>query len=83
VGLGARALACAFARVASLIQQSTGTHHTVLSFVVSQASSNFSTLSHKRHDFWKNVIKHKICLFSTTVTFYRVEQLGSHWTNFD
>ena len=45
------ARACAFARVALLIQHVTRMRHIVSSFVASLAPQHFSTFSHKRHDF--------------------------------
>jgi hypothetical protein len=57
---GAWVSARAFALVALLIQHATLMHHIVLSFVVSLAPPYFLTLSHKRHDFFKRVIEHKI-----------------------
>ena len=40
----------------------------VPSFVVSQSPPSSSTLSHKRYDFRKTVVEHKMCvlIFSTT-----------------
>jgi hypothetical protein len=40
----------------------------LLSSVVCPALQNLSTLSHKGHDFRRNVIEHKMCvlIFSTT-----------------
>jgi hypothetical protein len=66
-GAWARAFACV--RVVSLIQHATPMCHIVMSFVALQAPQHFLTLSHKRHDFRKIVIEHKICglTFSTTL----------------
>ena len=42
----------------------------ITSFVAGLALLYFSTLSHKRHDFWKKVIVYKTCvlIFSTTLS---------------
>ena len=65
VGVGARARVCICARVGLLIQYATRRRHIAESFL---AAPYFSTLSHKRNDFRKNVTEHKICvlIFSTT-----------------
>ena len=64
VVLGAQASACARARVALI------NHHAMRHHIVTWASltPNVSTLSHKRHDFRKKVIEHKlrVLIFSTT-----------------
>ena len=50
---GAWASARACVHVALLIQHATRMRHIVTSFVAAQSPPNFSTLSHKRHDFRK------------------------------
>jgi hypothetical protein len=67
--VGARACACAWLRVVLLIQQVTRMSHIVTSFVALLAPRHFSTLSHNRHDFRKNVLERKmrVLIFSTTV----------------
>jgi hypothetical protein len=50
------------APVALIIQHATRMRHIVLSFVASLAPSNFSTLSHKAHNFRKTVLNIK-CVF--------------------
>ena len=50
------------ARVALLIHHATRMRHIVTSFVAPLALPYFSTLSHKRHDFRKNNIEHKMCV---------------------
>ena len=63
VGSQARTCACAF--VALLTQSAC-----VILYAASLARQCFSTLSHKQHDFRKNVTEHKMCvlIFSTTFT---------------
>jgi len=43
--------------------------HAILSSVACPALQDFSTLSHKLHDFWKEVIERKTCaaFFTTSV----------------
>jgi hypothetical protein len=55
--------------VALVIQHAERMRRIILSFVTCLAVPYFYTLSHKRHDFRKNVIEHKICvlIFSTNV----------------
>ena len=57
---GAMACACRCALVALLIQHSKRMRRAILSSVVPVAPTYFSTSSHKRHDFRKNVIEYKI-----------------------
>jgi hypothetical protein len=56
---GGRVHARACVRVALLIQHGTRMGRIVTSFVAPLAPPYFSTLSHKRHDFWKNGIEHR------------------------
>ena len=60
-GPGVWAYACACARISLLIQHATRMRRIVLSFVASLASPYFSTLPHKLHDVWKNVVEYKMC----------------------
>jgi hypothetical protein len=44
--------------------------HIVTSFVaLSLSLPHFSALSHKRRNFWKKVIEHKICVLVLSTTF--------------
>jgi hypothetical protein len=54
--------ACAYVHVASLFQHATRMRHIVTSLVAHQSPLSFSTLSHKRYDFRKKVIEHKMCV---------------------
>jgi hypothetical protein len=67
---GAWACTCACVRVVLLIQHETPVRHIVTSFVAPLALPNFTTLSHKRHDFRKKkVTEHKICVLIFDTTF--------------
>jgi hypothetical protein len=55
--------------VALLIQHATHMRHIVTSFVAPLAPPCFSTLSHKRRDFRKKVIEHKMCVLIFYTTF--------------
>ena len=67
---GTWACACACAHVTLSTQQATRMHHILLSFVVSLALPDLSTLSHKRVDVRsKKVLEHKLCVFIFSTTF--------------
>jgi hypothetical protein len=66
-GVGVRAQTYVFARVALLVQHVTRMRHIVIS--ASLALPYFSTLSHKWHDFRKNVTKYKMCILIFCTTF--------------
>jgi hypothetical protein len=61
------ACACVCVHVALLIQHAKRIRH-IMSLVASLAPPDFSTLSHKSHDFREKIIEHKMCvlIFSTT-----------------
>ena len=61
--------ACARARIALLIQHATRLRNVLLLFVASLAPQRFSTVCHKRHDFGKEVIEHKMCVLNFCTTF--------------
>jgi hypothetical protein len=61
---------CIFlSRLALLIEHATGKRHFVTSFVTPLVPPYCSTLSHKRHDFRKNVTEYKMC-FDILYNFY-------------
>jgi len=54
---------CVCVSVALVIQQAIRMRRIIFSFVACPAIQYFSALSHKWHDFRRNVIEHKMCLF--------------------
>ena len=66
---GAWPCACAYVHIALLTQHATRMRHIVTSFVAPRSPLNFSTLSHKRYDFRKKAIEHKMCVFIFSTTF--------------
>jgi hypothetical protein len=81
-----------FVSIALITQHAEGMRPIVLSSAAYLAVPRFSTLSHKRHDFWENVNEHAICasIFSTALsqTFLiarRIERdaiKNLHWSSF-
>ena len=51
---------CTRVRIVLLIQHATRMRHIMTSFVAPLAPTYFSTLSHKRRDFGKKIIEHKM-----------------------
>jgi hypothetical protein len=67
---GAWACACEHVHIALLIQHATRMRHIVTSFVAPRSPLNFSTLSHKRWDFWtKKFIEYEMGVFIISTTF--------------
>ena len=60
---------CVCVCVALVIQHVSSMRRITLSPLVCLVSSYFGTLSHKRHDLLKKVVKHKICVLILSTTF--------------
>jgi len=58
--------------------------HWPMSSVACPAQQYYSTLSHKRHDFRKNVTEHKICVSSFYTTFTcNISHSKKKWARYD
>jgi len=53
-----------YVSIALVMQHVKHIHHIMLSHVACMALPYSSTLSHKEHDFWKNITKYIMCVFS-------------------
>jgi hypothetical protein len=54
------------------IQHAIFMRRVLTSFVALLAPSNFSTLSHKRRDFRKELVEHKMCVFIFSITLSKI-----------
>jgi hypothetical protein len=68
VHVGTRACGHVHAHTALLMQHATRMRHIVTSFEAPRSPLYFLTLSHKRCDFRKKFIEHKMCDFSFSTT---------------
>ena len=66
---GAWACSRAWMHLALLIQHASRMRHILKSFVAPSSWPNFSILSHKRRDFWKNVIEYKMNVLILSTNF--------------
>jgi hypothetical protein len=60
---------CVHAHIALLIQHAMHMRHIVMSFVAPQSPLYFLAVCHKRHNFRKKVIEHKMCVFIFSTIF--------------
>jgi hypothetical protein len=55
--------------VALVTQHAKRMHHTILPTVASLGIQYFSTVSHKWHNYWKEVVGHTMCTLISSKTF--------------
>jgi hypothetical protein len=56
---------------------------TIMSSVAYPALQYFSTFSHKRHDFWKTVLKIKCVLIFSITSVWNISHSKTNWARYD
>jgi hypothetical protein len=69
--------------VALVIQHAKRMRHVVLPSVACLALAYFSTLSHKQHDFRKNVTEYKMCVLILSTNFvWNISHFKKNWARY-
>jgi hypothetical protein len=70
--------------VALVVQNAMHMCHVILSSVASLALPYFSTLTHKWHDFQKNITEHTMCVLIFSTTFiWNISHSKKNWVRYD